>query len=99
MFNEQAPCLFVVQNLDTMWRCLLMRKIAWSGETLSDKSKSPLSGPLRGARTRRSVRARIASPCWDGRLRAGPEHRWGSLCGGGRGWRREEKDTVTVISN
>lgn len=55
--------------------------------------KSPLLAPLRGARTRRSLQARIASPCWDGRLRAGPEHRWGSLCGGGPGWRREEKDS------
>lgn len=55
--------------------------------------KSPLLAPLRGARTLRSLQARIASPCWDGRLRAGPEHRWGSLCGGERCWRREERDS------
>lgn len=30
--------LFVVQNLDTTWRYLI-KKIIWSGETFSDKSK------------------------------------------------------------
>lgn len=63
----------------------------WSGETFSAKRTpshlpevSPSFSLATCARSRRALQPRTARPCGDGRLRAGPEHRGGLPCGGGR---------------